>query len=271
MLQTNPSVFFKSSQEGFNGYQDIISSDFERLNYLALGKIALEKGKDYEGFTEEYETVLVILSGKASVTCQDHQWHNLGQRNGVFEGKATAVYLPCQADYAVEAEADVQIAVCKAKAEDQFEPFVVTPEDIVINHRGKDNWTREVHDIIPDNAEHRVQRIILGETYNHPGKWSSYPPHKHDRDQYPEEVKLEEVYHYQINPEQGFGVQLHYTDDGDIDDAYTVRHGDSFAIDRGYHPVAAAGGYQVYYLWFLGGESQRALRPFDDPEHKWLK
>jgi 5-deoxy-D-glucuronate isomerase len=45
---------------------------------------------------------------------------------------------------------------------------------------------------------------------------------------------------------------------------------DSFTIDKGYHPVSAEGGYQVYYLWFMAGETGRTLRPYDDPDHKWL-
>ncbi|MDQ0338267.1 5-deoxy-glucuronate isomerase [Caldalkalibacillus uzonensis] len=252
------------------GYQDIIPEEGILLKYLAFGKISLKQGQNYSSQTGNYETVLVIMTGTATIVSENKKWEHLGGRNTVFDGKGTAVYVPCQSEYKVYAESDVHIAVCKAKAEEKFEPFVVTPDEIVIHHRGKETWQREVHDIIADNADGRVQRIVLGETFNHPGHWSGYPPHKHDGEFFPEEPNLEEVYHFQVNPEQGFGVQLHYTKDGSIDNAYIVRQGDTFAIDKGYHPVAAAGGYQVYYLWFMAGNTGRTLNPYEDADHKWL-
>lgn len=263
------SRLFRSKEAA--GYQDIIHEHNDLLKYLAMGKIVLSEGQQYAGATGAYETALVILSGKASIACETEKWTDLGERDHVFDGKATAVYIPCQSEYQVIAQSnDLQIMVCKVKAETKFKPFVVRPDEVVVNQRGKETWQREVQDIIADNGDGRVHRIILGETYSRPGHWSSYPPHKHDGEFYPEEPDLEEVYHYQIHPAQGFGIQLLYTKDQSIDEAYIVRHGDSFAIDKGYHPVGAGGGYQVYYLWFMAGETGRTLNPYDDPEHQWL-
>lgn len=253
------------------GYRDIIGENESALKYLAFAKLFLRNGEEYHGETGNYETVLVLMSGTVSVFCDGQAWYHIGRRANVFAGKATAVYLPCQSDYRVKAESpEVEIAVCKARAERRSEPFVVYPEDVVVHHRGKETWKREVHDIIADEGDPRVHRIIVGETYNPPGQWSSYPPHKHDRARLPEEAKLEEIYHYQIHPRQGFAVQVHYTEDRSVDNAYVVRHGDTFAIPGGYHPVAAPGGYRVYYLWFLAGETGRTLKPYDDPDHRWL-
>lgn len=261
---------FIKAQEAL-GYLDIIPEKNPYLSYLAFGKLQLPAGQQYCGQTNHYETALVILSGRACISCEGQRWEGLGGRQRVFEGKAATVYVPCQSEYVVEAETDAVIAVCKVKAEQKLSPFVVYPDDVVVHQRGKETWQREVHDILADHAEGRVQRIVLGETYNKAGHWSSYPPHKHDGEFFPEEPNLEEVYHYQVNPEQGFGVQVHYTKDVSIDDAHIIRQGDSFAIDKGYHPVSAAGGYEVYYLWFMAGETGRKLYPYDDPDHKWVK
>jgi len=250
--------------------QDIITADHEGMHVLAFEKITLKSKREYAAKTNDYEVVLVILAGTVNVACEAKEWKGLGNRNSVFEGKATAVYIPCQSEYAIYAERDAQIAVCKAQADEKYEPFVVTPDEVVVNERGKESWKREVHDIIGGNHSQRVQRIIVGETYNLPGSWSSYPPHKHDRENLPEEVKLEEIYHYQLHPENGVGIQLLYTEDKSIHEAHIVEHGDTFIIDQGYHPVVGFGGYQIYYLWFLGGEGERVLRPYDDPSHKWL-
>jgi 5-deoxy-glucuronate isomerase len=260
---------FKKAVES-KGYQDIFGEDYEHLHFLAFGKVDLREGESFHNETGGYEHALVLLTGTASVTSGEQQWDNLGGRKTVFDGKGTAVYIPCQSDYEITAKSDVQIAVCKVKAEEKFEPFVVTPEEIVEHQRGQQQWQRSVCDMIADNGEGRVHRIVMGETINKPGQMSGYPPHKHDGEHYPEEPNLEEVYYYQVNPEQGFGVQYHYTKDGTIDEAHIIRQGDSFAIDKGYHPVGAAGGYEVYYLWFMAGETGRKLNPYEDPDHKWL-
>ena len=52
--------------------------------------------------------------------------------------------------------------------------------------------------------------MIVGETINPPGNWSSYPPHKHDRLVPGVEVPLEEVYHYRFSPAGGFAIQRVY-------------------------------------------------------------
>lgn len=253
------------------GYQDIFEEKSNLLEYLAFGKVTLYSNDTYEAETGDFETTLVILTGTVSVSSEGKSFDHLGGRKTVFEGKATAVYVPCQSSYQITAESDAEVAVCKIKAEEKYEPFVVTPNDIVVNERGKETWKRVVHDIIVDNEVGKVQRTVIGETFNEPGNWSSYPPHKHDGEFAPEEPNLEEIYYYQMNPNNGFGVQFLYTKDGEHDEAYPIRQGDSFAIDKGYHPVGGAGGYQVYYLWFMAGPSGRKLNPYDDPEHKWLK
>ncbi len=106
------------------------------------------------------------------------------------------------------------------------------------------------------------------------GHWSSFPPHKHDRDDGPDEVSLEELYFFKIDPSHGFGLQWIYGRAGDaradVDTAFAVRENDLAIIPYGYHPVAAPPGYQVYYLWFLAGRT-RHLRPKDDPAHAWIR
>lgn len=100
------------------------------------------------------------------------------------------------------------------------------------------------------------------------GTWSSFPPHRHDRDS-PDEARLEEVYYYRIQPVGGFAVQVRYDVDTGEEDLRMVRDGESAAITAGFHPVVAAPGYRLYYLWILAGET-RDLRPYIDPRYRWL-
>jgi hypothetical protein len=50
------------------------------------------------------------------------------------------------------------------------------------------------------------------------GHWSSYPPHKHDRDDSPTETLLEKTYYHRISPRRGFGLQRVYSDDRSLDE-----------------------------------------------------
>jgi 5-deoxy-glucuronate isomerase len=52
-------------------------------------------------------------------------------------------------------------------------------------------------------------------------------------------------------------------------DPHPGQGGDVVAISRGYDPVAAAPGYELYYLWVLAGE-ERVMRPYEDPNHAWV-
>jgi 5-deoxy-glucuronate isomerase len=71
------------------------------------------------------------------------------------------------------------------------------------------------------------------------GHWSSYPPHKHDRDALPSESLLEETYYHRLNPPQGFALQRVYTDDRSLDETLAPSDGDVVLVPRGYHPVGA--------------------------------
>ena len=119
-----------------------------------------------------------------------------------------------------------------------------------------------------------AQRLLVGETFNAAGEWSSFPPHKHDGGD--GEPALEEVYYYRFDRRDGFGFQGLYEHAGDghaaSERAVFLRHGAVVGIPRGYHPVCAAPGYRLYYLWALGPKAgtARALALHEDPAHRWL-
>ncbi|MBZ0307920.1 MAG: 5-deoxy-glucuronate isomerase, partial [Anaerolineae bacterium] len=131
------------------------------------------------------------------------------------------------------------------------------------------NWERHIYDLIT-TVNPVSQRLYLIEVITPPGHWSSVPPHKHDVDNPPHESANEEIYFYKFKPEQGFGFQRVYTDDGSLDETCLAVHNSAIIQPRGYHPVANHPGYQMYYLNIIAGE-KRALIPHDDPQHAWVK
>jgi 5-deoxy-glucuronate isomerase len=186
----------------------------------------------------------------------------------VFESAGDAAYAPPGEVLELSARRDAVVAVAGAPLGDNAagRARLIPPSDQAARDAGAGNWSRSIRTILgPDDD---AGRLVLGETINPPGNWSSYPPHKHDRHAPPEEVALEEVYYYRFKPDGGFGVQLLYDDE--TERAQIVRDGDVVAIPSGYHPVVAAPGYSLYYLWVMAGGG-RELAPFFDPRHAWVQ
>jgi 5-deoxy-glucuronate isomerase len=249
------------------GFRYIIQPEQGQLNLLSLALLSLAPGESWQGNFPGREASLIILGGKADLQAQDQHWPEVGARENVFAGRAYAAYIPAGGEIAVKALTPLEIAFFTAPATRAGEVFLVRPEDIVAREVGRESWQRSVQNIL--DARHPVERLLVGETYNLPGGWSSYPPHKHDEFLPEKEVSLEEVYHFRLNPPQGFGFQRIYSPVAGLDEAYVIKNGDSVVIPCGYHPVAAAPGYALYYLWGLAGE-KREMRPREDDAHSWV-
>jgi 5-deoxy-glucuronate isomerase len=215
------------------------------------------------------ETCLVILSGRAEITAGDTRFAELGARRTVFEGMPTSVYIPAGLPYAIQAKGTCQIAVCSAPAADKgSKPALISPDSVKQEVRGVKTNTRYVRNILSE-ADTLAQSLLVVEVITPGGHWSSYPPHKHDRDALPAESFLEETYYHRFNPPQGFGFQRVYTDDGSIDETACLSDGCVVMVPRGYHPVTSAHGYDLYYLNVMAGPTRTWLI-HNDPAHDWL-
>jgi 5-deoxy-glucuronate isomerase len=209
------------------------------------------------------EAVVVLLEGAV------HWLDVIAARPSVFDARASAVYVPPGARVEVRATLDTELALAATASGDLRPspgavPVVVAPSDVVVHDRGMPPWQRAVHDVVADAVP--AQRLLVGETFNEPGQWSSFPPHKHDGGD--GEPELEEVYAYRFDRPEGFGFQGLYEPGGDAR-AEFLRHGSVVGFASGFHPVCAAPGYRLYYLWALAG-GERRLATYEDPAHRWL-
>lgn len=228
-----------------------------RLSLLDFELVQLPAGGERVYIEKEFETVAVLVEGVCEFAI-DNQRHRF-QRRSVFEDTASLAYMPPDTKLVLHAESPSIIAICKARASKGKGVSVFrTGTDIQREWRGKDGYRREVHNLL--NVETPTERIAVGETFNEPGQWSSFPPHKHDTlvmsGEKTIELPLEEIYYFRIDPKRGFGFQRLYTKDGSIDDTYVIHDGDVTRIPRGYHPVAAMPGHRLYYLWMLAGDQE---------------
>ena len=232
---------------------------------LTSWRLALDAGGRQTYTSPDEETVIVLQNGAGTFASGDRSWRV--SRANVFEERATALYLPPGRELTVRAERPLEAVLVSTPApsdDTQREPVLIAPADIEPAARGRQLYSREVHNICVTDPH--VRRLMVGETFNPAGHWSSFPPHKHDGKD--GEPVLEEVYHFRIDPAQGFGQQMLYTADGE-NVTHAVRDGDAVLLRYGYHPVAAAPGYRLYYLWAMAG-AQRKLALHEDPDHKWI-
>lgn len=177
------------------------------------------------------------------------------------------VYVPSQQQYEVKALTEMELAVCLAPGQGNHRARLIEPQDVGVENRGSGSMSRLVHNILPE--QNPADSLLVVEVFTDGGNWSSYPPHKHDRDELPEESLLEETYYFRIEPEQGFAVQRVYTDDRSLNETMAVKDGEAVMVPEGYHPVSAPPGYDVYYLNVMAGP-KRIWKFRNDQDHDWL-
>ena len=228
----------------------------------------LAKGESAAAATGEREVCLVLVSGKAKVKAGGKDFGWVGERMTPFEGKPHSLYVPGGSDWRVEATTEVTLAVCSApSAGGNLPARHIKPHDMGQETRGKGTNVRYVTNILPEETP--ADSLLVVEVITPGGHTSSYPPHKHDTDNLPNESSLEETYYHRVNPPQGFAFQRVYTDDRSIDEAIVVEDGSVVMVPRGYHPVAAVHGYDLYYLNVMAGP-RRTWKFHNAPEHEWV-
>jgi 5-deoxy-glucuronate isomerase len=219
------------------------------------------------------ELLCVVLSGRADIAACAREFKNIGHRADIWDGPADSVYCGTCPRVTVRALRDgTEVAVAGGRCEQPFAPFRIAPEEVEtvdVGSKETHSHRRIVH-ILGQNARGRAGCLLVSELYADNGCWSGYPPHKHDTERPPDETDFEEIYHYRFRPETGFGAQLCYAENGETPVAAMTRHGDTFIVDRGYHPTVTSPGHDGYIFTILVGRKQRSLVQYFDPKHVHL-
>ena len=242
--------------------------------HLSFAARRMAHGQTWQEETGASEYGLVILGGSCRIDSSRGSWDRVGRRPDVFHGMPYALYLPPETEFSVTAlSPELNLAYGWCRGGGQHPARLITPEQVAIEIRGGGNATRQINSLFPPGFD--CHRLVAVEVYTPAGSWSSYPPHKHDVHREDGagqviEADLEEVYFYQMDRPHGYAIQRVYTDDGRLDEVMVARHNEVVLVPEGYHPVAAAPGYNAYYLNFLAGSAQ-SLANSDDPAHAWVK
>lgn len=246
-----------------------VNTHNDPLDYTSMKVIELGKGKSYKEELIDKEVCIVVLTGNVTVSDGNETFPNIGTRESVFERIPTdSVYISNDNTFEVLGEKNARLALCYAPSTNKLPTKLIRASDNTKEDRGKYSNKRTVHNILPDNVD-TANSLLVVEVYTNSGNWSSYPPHKHDQDNLPEESFLEEIYYHELNPSQGFVFQRVYTDDLSIDETMTVHSEDCVIVPAGYHPVGVPDGYDSYYLNVMAGPV-RKWQFNNDKDHEWI-
>ncbi|MBY8909180.1 5-deoxy-glucuronate isomerase [Salinicoccus roseus] len=254
--------------EGVTLVQDLNKKN-TNLEYVEFKVIEMEQGATYEETLDKLELCAVVLTGNVDATVNGENFGNLGTRSSVFDKKPTdSIYVPSSKTVKFKANKKSKLALCYSKSTKVLETKVIKAEENGIEKRGKYSNQRLVHNILPDSIDF-AESLLVVEVYTDQGNFSSYPPHKHDKDDLPNESLLEETYYHEINPEQGFVFQRVYTDDKSLDETMAVENQDCVSVPEGYHPVGVPDGYDLYYLNVMAGPIRKWVF-HNDEDHAWI-
>ena len=236
--------------------------------YLSFNMLQLPAGNSHVHLTENTEVAIVPVSGEGHIVVGD-QYFDL-ERESVFYGKPHVLYVPPGEKIEIEAKNNFEFALGGAPAEGKYPVCLFHPEEMKSEMRGGGTALRQVNHILA--APLPAERLILFEVYVPGGSWSGWPPHCHDG--YNGSPYLEEVYYYRFTPEYGFGIHRNYRKDEDFNEVFSVTHGDTVLVTRGFHPTTASPGSNMYFLNYLAGdllEEARATPPLNDSDFAWMK
>ena len=187
----------------------------------------------------------------------------------VFEATPPhCVYVPAGSDWSATATTACTLAVCTAPGEGGPPGAGDRPR----GHRARDPRQGRQHPPhLPIAMEERdvADCLLVTEVFTPAGNWSSYPPHRHDEDDFPRMTYLEESYYHRLNPAQGFALQRVFTEDGTLDETMAVQDHDVVLVPKGHHPCAAPYGFDLYYLNVMAGPL-RKWRFQNHPDFDWI-
>ena len=238
-------------------------------SYVGFDLYRLEAGEDTHGVMEGREAILVLVEGKARIEAGGERFGEMGERLSVFDRTPPhCLYVPPDTPWKAVATTKLTLAVCSAPSKGGRQAQIIGPAGIDKVTRGKGANTRFIHPIAMEERD-VADSLLVTEVFTPAGNWSSYPPHRHDEDDFPRMTYLEETYYHRLDPPQGFGFQRVFTDDGALDETMTVKDGDLVLVPKGHHPCGAPYGYDMYYLNVMAGPL-RKWRFENHPEHDWI-
>ena len=253
-------TYFNKKDELKNGYNTYIDSSIDDMGtQMDVGLLVLEDGEEWTYEDAAKEVAILLFEGNVTFEWDGKKVDAV--RPDCFHHEAYCLLASRGRKITLTAHGHSEIYIQATVCENDYEPVMYTPETVQTQYAGSKGelmgcMEREIKTFFDyDNAP--FSNMVLGEVLNHPGRWSSYPPHHHPQP---------EVYFYRFDYPHGFGAGFA---NGDI---YKTEHNGCAVITSGFHSQVAAPGYAMCYAWgirHLDGNPWQKTR-IDDKEHDWL-
>ncbi len=221
----------------------------------------VKKGQTVSVCDADNETAVLLTQGEVEFAWGGRR--ETGKRADPFEKKPYCLHVCKGTPFTVTGvAAESEIVIQQTNNDRTFDAVFYTPETCLYQEFGKDQWNGAGYRIVStmfdyDNAPY--SNLVMGEVFNQPGCWSSYPPHHHPQP---------EVYYYRFDKPQGFGACFN----GET--PYKSTDGSFCTIHNGEdHQQVTAPGYTMYYVWMIrhiDGDPWYKTTRFVGPEHEWL-
>ena len=222
-----------------NGEQLICEMNGKNADMLMNIKVKrLKAGESLSLCDTGNETAFLLLGGEVNAVWDGGE--GAMKRESPFEKKPYCLHICKNTAARLTAVTDSEVLIQQTDNDIVFSPVFYTPEDCLYQEFGKGQWGGTGHRTVStmfdlDNAPY--SNMVMGEVFNQPGKWSSYPPHHHPQP---------EVYYYRFDRPEGFGAS--FTGDEvqkSTDGSYvTIRGGNA-------HQQVVAPGFTMYYVWLI--------------------
>tara|TARA_R110002020_G_scaffold108821_7_gene252074 strand:+ start:279 stop:974 length:696 start_codon:yes stop_codon:yes gene_type:complete len=218
----------------------------------SLKRIEMLKEKKTIDSTDK-EIIILVMSGDIKIG------DLMLTRKCVFSDNPDGIVIANSGKITLESLGYSEICVVQTKSKNILPILQFRKETFLSQMVGKNNFLRSVTQIA--GKEIGLKSIIVGETIKEKGNWSSWPPHKHDKNENNRETKQKEIYLYKFNKTDGFGIQIIY--DETNEDSYIIKNNSEILIEKGYHPVVSSPHSKMYYFWALFGNNNKFLVNFD--------
>ncbi|NBB98740.1 MAG: 5-deoxy-glucuronate isomerase [Alphaproteobacteria bacterium] len=241
------------------GHIHAITPESAGWSHVGFDLWRLAPGDQASGQLAGREAIFVMVEGRAELTAGTTQFGEQGARLSVFERTPPhCLYVPPATPWQAVATTACTLAVCSAPSPGGRPMQMLGPDGITLTPRGSGTNTRYINNIAMEDRD-VADNLLVTEVFTPAGHWSSYPPHRHDEDDYPNITYLEETYYHRLNPGNAFGIQRVFTDDLSLDETMAPANHDVVLVPRGHHPCAAPFGIEMYYLNVMAGP-RRAWR-----------
>ena len=245
---TNSISDWKISTKKMYGLQEIISPEKSTLTKaLYAYRLDLKKSMSQNIVNDKLELSFVLVEGEAKLKIDDKEYSMT---------KFDSFYIPSKTSVVIKTDSECTFYIGGA-IDDGFGKFFFhkfdnnQPIGDTKQVHGQEPYQRDVYMTLGPKVE--ASRLITGLTWSEEGKWSSWPPHEHEKD-------LEEGYWYFDMPAPKFGIHLSYEKSGEVTNAHIVRDGDMILAPYGYHPTVAAPSNRNAYFWILAAHSHTSRR-----------